>query len=275
MIELFFNSDFLTNSLIACILASISCGIIGPYIVVKRIVFISGGIAHTAYGGIGLGYLLGFNPLLGAVGFSIASACFISYMKITHKQYEDTLIGIMWSAGMALGVLFVYLSPGYAPDLMSYLFGNILTISESEILLITSLNIIIILTVVFNFANFQAIIFDEEYSYSIGLPVNKLNLLLMILIALTVVILIKLVGIILVIALMTIPASISRNFASSMKGLMIISTILGIVFSILGLLLSYYLNLPSGSTIILVAVIVYLTTYFKNTFLKIKDLKID
>ena len=140
----FLEYQFMQNALTASLLSSIACGIIGSYIIVKRIVFITGGIAHTAYGGIGLGYLLGFNPLLGAVGFSLGAAGFISIMRKRNNENEDILIGVMWAFGMALGILFISFVPGYVPDLMSYLFGNILTISGTEIWLMFALDILIL-----------------------------------------------------------------------------------------------------------------------------------
>lgn len=257
MLELF-NYDFMTNALIASLLASVAFGIVGSFIVVKRISFISGGISHTAYGGIGLGYLLGFNPIYGAIGFSVVAASIIAYLRKEKNQFEDTLIGIMWSLGMALGVLFVNLAPGYAPSLMSYLFGNILIIPVNEIYLMAALDFIIVVLIGVFFNQFQAITFDEEFSRAIGLKVDLFFYLLFIIIALTTVILIKLVGIILVIALLTIPGAISLHYVKSLKGMMILSTIIGFFFNVTGLIISYYLNLSSGATIIIIAVISYL-----------------
>ncbi len=257
MFELF-TYDFMINALVASLLASIAFGVVGSFIVVKRISFISGGISHTAYGGIGLGYLLGFNPIYGAIGFSVLAASIIAYLRKEKNQFEDTLIGIMWSLGMALGVLFVNLAPGYAPSLMSYLFGNILIIPTNEIYLMALLDFVIVALIATFFNQFQAITFDEEFARAIGLKVDLFFYLLFIIIALTTVILIKLVGIILVIALLTIPGAISLHYVKSLKGMMILSTIIGLFFNISGLIISYYLNLSSGATIIIIAVISYL-----------------
>jgi len=254
------------NALVASILASVACGIIGTYIVIKRLVFLSGGISHSAYGGIGLGYLLSFNPIFGAVGSSILGAIFVSRMRKNKLENEDTLIGIIWALGMALGVMFIGLAPGYAPDLMSYLFGNILTVSSEELILMTVADLIIILVVSLLFKEFQAITFDEEYSKTIGIKVDFYYLILFVLIALTIVLLIKLVGIILVIALLTIPAAISKMFAKSLKSMMIYSILFGLVFTIVGLLLSYYLNLPSGSAIIILSAFGYFIASIANKF---------
>jgi zinc transport system permease protein len=260
--ESIFNYDFMMNAIYASILASIVCGIVGTYVVVKRIVFISGGISHTAYGGIGLGYFLGFNPLYGAIGFSLLTAGFLSVMRKKKSQHEDTIIGIMWALGMAVGIIFVNLTPGYSSNLMSYLFGNILTVPNSEIIMMLILDAVILLLVVVFFKEFQAITFDEEYARTLGLPVDRLYLLLLVIIALTTVLLIKLVGIILVVALLSIPSAISIKFVKSIKQMMIMSVLLGLVFTISGLFLSYYLNLSSGAVIIMTASAGYLLSNF-------------
>jgi len=257
-----FNYDFMVNAVYACILASIACGIVGAYVVVKRIVFISGGISHTAYGGIGLGYFFGFNPLYGAIGFSLLTAGFLSVMRKKKSQHEDTIIGILWAFGMAVGILFVNLTPGYSSNLMSYLFGNILTVPVSELAMMLILDAVIIILVTVFYKEFQAITFDEEYSRTLGLPVDRLYLLLLVIIALTTVLLIKLVGIILVVALLSIPSAISIKFVKSLKQMMIMSVLLGLLFTLSGLFLSYYLNLSSGAVIIMVSSAGYLASNF-------------
>src|SRR5690554_1552883 len=201
--------EFFRNALIAGVLASVTCGIIGTYVVVRRMVAISGGISHAAFGGIGLGYYLGIDPLLGATGFTVATALGMGALQLRARQQMDTLIGAVWAAGMAVGILFVYLTPGFAPDLFSYLFGNILLVPRGDILLMAILVAVIIVTVVFLYRELQAITFDPDYATVMNLPVERLSLLLLVLIALTVVMLIRVVGIILVIALLTLPAAIS------------------------------------------------------------------
>jgi zinc transport system permease protein len=260
--ESIFSYDFMMNAIYASILASIVCGIVGTYVVVKRIVFISGGISHTAYGGIGLGYFMGFNPLYGAIGFSILTAGFLSVMRKKKSQHEDTIIGILWAFGMAVGIIFVNLTPGYSANLMSYLFGNILTVPNSELIMMLILDAVILLLVITFFKEFQAITFDEEYARTLGLPVDRLYLLLLIIIALTTVLLIKLVGIILVVALLSIPSAISIKYVKSIKQMMIMSVLLGLVFTLSGLFLSYYLNLSSGAVIIMTASAGYLLSNF-------------
>jgi len=263
MLEIF-TYDFMVNAMLASLLASIAAGVIGTYVVVKRIVFISGGISHATYGGIGLGYLLGFNPMFGAIGASIITAGIVSKVSKKKKQSEDMLIGIVWAFGMALGIFFINISEGYAPDLMSYLFGNILLVSGTDLILMTVLNIIVISLVYLNFGKFQAITFDEEFAKSIGINTERIYLLLLVLIALTVVMLIKLVGIVLVIALISIPPAIAIKYVKSLKQMMVVSVLLGMIFTIFGLFISYYLNLTSGASIIFVSVIGYLISYFSK-----------
>ncbi|NLI16426.1 MAG: metal ABC transporter permease [candidate division Zixibacteria bacterium] len=261
--------DFLRHALFAGILASVACGIIGAYIVVKRIVFIAGGISHTAYGGIGLGYFLGFNPIIGAIIFSLAGAGGIALIRQKARQLEDTLIGIMWALGMAIGIMLIDKTPGYAPNLMSYLFGNILTVPTYDLFLMAVLDIVIFAAVALLFKEFQALTFDEEYAEISGLPVAFLNSLLLCLIAMTVVILIRIVGIILIIALLTIPAAITIQFSHNLKKMMIYSVLLGIIFTTSGLILSETYNITSGATIIFIACASYAISLLIRWLIKV------
>jgi len=245
--------EFMRNAMMAGVLASIVCGIVGPFIVVNRIVFISGGISHTTFGGVGLGYLLGFNPIIGAAGFAVAAAMGVGLISRYARQREDTVIGIIWSIGMALGVIFIGLSPGYAPDLFGYLFGNILTVPFGDLVNMMVLSATVFLVVALFYRQFVAVSFDEDFASIVGLRVERLNILMLVLIALAVVVLIRVVGVTLVIALLTLPAAISVQHTHNLKIMMLFSTMLGVIFSIGGLLLSYAFNLASGATIVLVA----------------------
>jgi zinc transport system permease protein len=266
--------EFMRNALMAGLLAAVACGIVGVYVVVKRIVFISGGIAHTSFGGIGLGYFLGINPIIGALVFSLASGLAIGGITRKTRLPADTAIGILWALGMALGVVFIALTPGYAPDLMSYLFGNILTVPFSDILLMLALDVVIISIVVTFYKEYLILSFDEEYATAIGMPVEKLYLLLLAMIALTVVVLIRVVGMILVIALLTFPAAMARQYTHNMKTMMLLSVLFGFLFTLGGLWLSYELKLPSGATIILLGGMVLALSFgisrlrFKNNKIK-------
>lgn len=245
--------EFMRNALMAGLLAAVACGIVGVYVVVKKIVFISGGIAHASFGGIGLGYFLGINPIIGALFFSLASGVAIGAITRRTRLAADTAIGILWALGMALGVMFIALTPGYAPDLMSYLFGSILTVPFSDILLMLVLVAVIIGIAVALYKEYLILSFDEEYGTAVGMPVGKLYFLLLAMIALTVVILIQIVGMILVIALLTFPAAMARQFTHNMKTMMLLAVFLGFLFIIGGLWLSYVLKLPSGATIVLLS----------------------
>jgi len=238
--------EFMRNALIAGLLAAIACGIVGVYVVVKRVVFISGGIAHASFGGIGLGYFLGINPVLGAMFFTIASALGMGLVTKRTRLPEDTAIGILWAMGIAIGIIFISLTPGYAPDLFSYLFGNILTVPAFDLMLMLILDAVIIILVLLFYKEFLLLSFDEEFSTIVGVPTERLYLLLLCLIALTVVVLIRVVGIILVIALLTIPAALARQFTHNLKKMMLLSVLAGAVFTFSGLWLSYLLDLASG-----------------------------
>jgi len=245
--------QFMQNALLAGLLAAIACGIVGVYVVVKKVVFISGGIAHASFGGIGLGYLVGINPVLGAMVFTVASSLGIGLVTRRTRLPEDTAIGILWAMGMALGIIFIGLAPGYAPDLFSYLFGNILTVPFFDLMLMLVLDVVIIMLVALLYKGFLYLSFDEEFSTVSGVPTERLYFILLCLIALTVVVLIRVVGIILVIALLTIPAALARQFTHSLKNMMLLAILAGVIFTFSGLWISYVLNLASGATIILVS----------------------
>lgn len=250
--------EFFQNAILAGIIASIACGVIGSFVVVKRMVSLAGGISHSAFGGIGLGYYLGINPLIGAAVFSTAAAAAISRIRNTAHQNTDTLIGAIWSGGMALGIMFVYLSPGFAPDLMSYLFGNILLVPSGEIIMMACL-VAVILVVVFIFYNqLVAVTFDEEYATLMNINSKAVMTLLLVLTALTVVILIQVVGVILVIALLALPAAISREYTDCLSTMMVLSVVLGMIFTTGGIILSYLFDIPSGATIIILVSVVYI-----------------
>ena len=247
-----FEYAFMQNAFIAAVLVSVACGLVGTYVVVKRIVFISGGISHAAFGGIGLGYFLGVNPILAAIPFSIVSALLMGLTSKKVKISEDTAIGILWSLGMAIGIIFINLTPGYVPDLMSYLFGSILTVPVNDLIIMFILDVIIISMVLLFQREFQGISFDEEFSQVMGMPTTLIYLLLLSLVALSVVVMIKVVGVILVIALLTIPAAIAKQYTYNLGRMMILAVIMGMILTTAGLYMSYLFNLASGATIVLV-----------------------
>ncbi len=261
MLELF-QYEFMQRALIAAVLVSISCGVVGSYVVIKRIVSLSGAISHAAFGGVGLGYFLGLNPVLAAIPFSIISAIAIGGVKQITDISEDTAIGILWSVGMAIGVIFINLTPGYAPDLFSYLFGSILTVSNTDLYIMLILDLVIISVVYMFRREFLAVSFDEEFSNVVGLPALLIYMLLLALVALSVVVLIKVVGVILLIALFTIPAAIGKQYTYNLRNLMILATILAVILTSLGLILSFIFNLASGATIVMVLAAAFLISYY-------------
>jgi zinc transport system permease protein len=254
---------FFQRVLVAGLLASVACGVIGTYVVAKRISSISGGLSHAAFGGVGLGYLLGFDPMLGATGFGLAAGLLVGVVYRRWRSGLDTLISMVWSVGMALGILFVALAPGYAPDLTSYLFGSLVFVPWGYVQLVAVLDVVILATVVLFFKEFQAVSFDEEFAEIAGVAVEPLFLLLMALSSLAVVTLIRVAGVILAIALLTIPAAIGQHWASGLRRMMTIATAVSAGCTVAGLFLSYWLadrfavSAPPGPLIILLAAILY------------------
>lgn len=253
---------FIQHAFLAALLMSITCGIIGTYIVSRRMVFISGGITHASFGGVGIGYFFGFPPLAGAALFAVLAA--LTTENLTRKKVlrNDSIIAIMWSLGMALGIIFVYLTPGYAPNLMGFLFGSIITVTKTDLWLMFALAVTVSIFFTLLFKPILYVAFDEQFARTRGIPVMLLNYLLIILVALTIVLSIRVAGIILVLSVLTIPQNIANLFTNRFSQIMIGSIILGLVASVLGLVISYYLDIPSGATIIFTLVLMYLAARF-------------
>ncbi|HHY70563.1 MAG TPA: metal ABC transporter permease [Thermoanaerobacterales bacterium] len=245
----------------ASIFASIVCGIIGVIIVEKKLVMMSGGIAHTSYGGVGLGYLLGFEPIIGAFLISICAALGIGYIKRKGGTRSDVIIGLFWSLGMALGILFIALMPGYPPDLSSYLFGSILSVTRTDLYLIAVLTLIVVFVIVALYDYWKSYLFDEEFATIVGIKTGFLEYLLFVLIAMSIVVLIRVVGIILVLALFTAPTAIAGLLTKSLKSRMVLSVVIGSFFCLTGLWISCVVNIPSGAVIVILASISYLMVH--------------
>ncbi|MDH3647826.1 MAG: metal ABC transporter permease [Gammaproteobacteria bacterium] len=250
---------FMQYALAAGLLASLACGIIGPYVIVMRLGLLAGGIAHALLGGMGVAYFLGQSPLAGALITAVLAALIIGWVRLQFGEDEDTIIAAIWAVGMALGVLFISRTPGYTADLMSYLFGNILLIGRSDLIFLAVLNAIIIGIVTLFYKQFLAVAFDEEFARARGIRVRFFYLLMLVLVALTIVVLIRVVGLILVIALLTLPAAIARQFAGTLYGMMLLASLIGAALTFSGLAISYGPNLPSGATIIVLAGLSYFT----------------
>ena len=255
---------FLRYALFTGLFASISFGIIGTFVVVRRISYIAGAISHCVLGGIGAGLYLQnvagiswFTPVVGALTVALLAAVILTVVSLRAKEREDSIIGALWAGGMAIGLLFIARTPGYF-DPMSYLFGNILLITKNDLFFVIVLDIVILVVVGIFYNKFLALCFDEEYARLRGLRTHWLYLLLLCLTALTIVLLVRIVGIIMVIALLTLPAAIAGNFARSIWQMMLVATLVCAVFIVSGLGISYSLDLPSGSVIILFATAAYL-----------------
>ena len=252
-----FSFEFFQNAFLAAFMASITCGIIGTYIVSRRIVFISGGITHASFGGIGMGYYFGFNPIAGAIAFGILSALGIELFTKKADLREDSAIAMLWSLGMALGIIFIFLTPGYAPNLMSYLFGNILTVSKSDLLFLLFLSVFVIGFFLIFYRMIIFVSFDEEFALTNNAPVRLFNALLISLVALTIVLNIRVVGIILVMSLLTIPQAIANLFTKRFDRMMFYSIAFAFLGSVTGLAFSYFYDIPSGAAIIFTLVVLY------------------
>jgi zinc transport system permease protein len=254
------SESFLQHALIAGLLASLGCGVIGTYVVAKRIGFVAGGIAHSVLGGMGIAYFLGASPLAGALAAALVAALLIGWVNLRLRQNEDTIIAALWAVGMAIGVMFISRTPGYNADLMSYLFGNILMVSRVDLHVMAALDAVTLLIVALFSKQFLAVSFDEEFARVRGIHVEFFHLLLLCLVALTVVVLIQLVGLILVLALLVLPAAIAAQYVARLLPIMALAVVLGMAFTCGGLALSYAPDLPAGATIILLAGAVYLVS---------------
>ncbi len=257
VIEAFLEYRFMQNALVAALLAGVLCGLVGVIIVEKRLVMMSGGIAHTAYGGVGLGYLLGFSPLLGAVLFSLGAAFGIGTLRRKNPTRTDVLISLFWSLGMAAGIVFVALAPGYPPDLNSYLFGNILTVTSADLWLMLGVTGVVVLLFFALYEDLRSYLFDETFAAVSGLFVRALEWIVLGLIALSVVVLLRVTGIMLAIALLTAPAATAARLTRRLFPRMLTAAGLSAAFAVLGLIVSFYFNIPSGATVVALSVLTY------------------
>ncbi len=268
MIEAFLGNPFLWMALLAGIAASITSGIMGSFVVVKRIVFISGSIAHSVLGGMGFFLWLQrtfdipwITPIQGAIMAALGSALLIGWVQLEYREREDTVIAALWSTGMAVGVIFISLTPGYNVELMHYLFGNILWVTKADVIMLFCLDLVVLLLVILFRHQFLTICFDEQQAKIQHVRVKCFYLLLLCLIALSVVLLIQVVGAILVIAMLAIPAAIATGLTHRFTGIMLLSVLIGWLFTFTGIFASYQLNWPPGATIALVAALFYLLSF--------------
>jgi zinc transport system permease protein len=252
-----FQYGFIIKGLLGAIFASITAGLAGTYVVSKRMVFLSGGITHASFGGIGIGYFLGINPVLGAAVFGILSALGVEYLSVKQRIREDSAIGILWAFGMAIGIIFIYLTPGYTPNLMSYLFGSILTVSRADIIALGIMSAILILYFGIFYRTILYISFDEVFARTYSSYVDIFKYITTSLIALTIVLNIRMAGVVLVISLLTIPPNIAMLFTRVYFKIVIWSVLAGFVGTATGYAISYYAGIPVGATIIFTLVILW------------------
>ncbi len=245
--------EFMRNAVFAGLFASLVCGVIGSFVVVNRMVFLAGGIAHAAYGGIGLAFFFGIPYIYGTIGVSLAAALLMTAVSVRAKSRADTFIGVLWAVGMAMGVILIDLTPGYHTDLMSYLFGSILAVPSRDIVWMSGLGAVTLFITIFFYRDILAISYDAEFAKLRGVPVNLLYFLFIALVAVSIVFIIRVVGLILVIALLTIPPYIAEKYSRSLMVMMVLSVILSVIFNMTGLWMSYTYDLTSGATIIMVA----------------------
>ncbi|CCH48636.1 metal ABC transporter permease [Pseudodesulfovibrio piezophilus] len=260
MMELL-HFDFMQNALLAGLLASVICGIIGTLVVVNRIVFISGGIAHASYGGVGLAFFLGLPVLPVTTAFTVLAGLVMALVTLRARERADTVIGVIWAAGMAFGIILLDMTPGYNVDLMSYLFGSILAVPSSDIWIMGGLACLVLIMTMAFYRGFLVMSFDEEFARSRGVPVDFLYFLLITMVGLSVVMIIRVVGLILVIALLTIPPFIAERRARSLGSMMLVSTLLSCFFTVAGLVLSYMADITSGASIIAVASVCFFLSF--------------
>ena len=251
------NYTFFQHALLGSLLASIACGIIGTYIVTRRLVFISGGITHASFGGIGIGLYTGISPILSAAIFSVLSAFGVEWLSKRKDMRQDSAIAVFWTLGMAIGIIFSFLSPGFAPDLSAFLFGNILTITMTDIWMLAGLSVLLIAFFACFLDPIIYIAFDREYARSQRIPVTLFEYVLMMFIALTIVACLRMIGIVLVISLLTLPQMTANLFTHSFKRIIWLSIAIGYIGCLGGLFLSYQMQVPSGAAIIFFSILVY------------------
>ena len=256
MLAELFSYEFMRHAFAAGLLASVLCGVIGTFVVVRRLVFISGGISHAAFGGLGAFYYFGLPPVAGAVLVALGFALSLGASESARLRSQDALIGVLWAAGMAVGIVFIYKTPGYAPNLMTYLFGDILTVTLADVYLLAAVGAAVLLFAFLFYKEFVAVSFDPTFAQVQGVPVKLFHTLLLALVALSIVVLIQVVGIILVIALLTIPPVISLMFLRDFVWVLVASVIIGMAMTAGGLLVSYAFDVPSGPAIVLLGTVV-------------------
>ena len=263
-----FQYEFIIKGLLGAVFASITAGLAGTYIVSKRMVFLSGGISHASFGGIGIGHFAGINPVVGAAVFSILSALGIEYLSVRHKIREDSAIGILWAFGMATGIIFIYLTPGYSPNLMGYLFGSILTVTSADIIALGIMSLVLILYFGIFYRTILYISFDETFARTYSIYVDAFKYTTTALVALTIVLNIRMAGVVLVISLLSIPPNIGMIFTKVYSKVIILSIIAGFIGTAAGYIISYFADIPVGATIIFTLTVIWAVAKYGSQLVK-------
>jgi len=245
--------ELLQNPIIASFFLSISIGIIGTLMLINRSHYIAASIAHGSYGGIGIAIYFGFSILLSTTLFALALALILAFITYNHKERSDTLIGVIWAVGMSVGIILTDLTPGYHTNLMSFLFGDILMVPDTDLYFMAGVDILLLIMIGLLYHRFLAIFYDREFSELIGLRVKTIHTILLLMMALTVVMSIRSVGLILIIALFSIPPFIAEKFTQKLYQTMILASILAFIFCLIGLFASYQFDISATPTIIIIA----------------------
>lgn len=252
-----FNYVFFQNALIGLALISVVSAVVGTYVIVRRLMFVAGGVTHACFGGLGLGYYLGTNPIVMAGVFAVASALGVEWMSAKQRIREDSAISVVWALGMAIGVLFIFLTSGYVPELNSFLFGSILTISRVDLWLFAGFLVLLMAVLAVFYRLIVVCAFDPDYARTIGLPVRLINGAMMVLVSVCIVLTLKLIGIMLLMSLFSIPQMIAEVFTSRLRPMMAIAAGSSLVCSIAGLFASYFSNVPASATIVITLILAY------------------
>jgi len=268
IMESILQYDFVLKGLLGCLFASITAGIAGTYIVSRRLVFLSGGITHASFGGIGIGYYAGFSPVAGAAVFGILSALGIEYLSIKQKLREDSAIGILWALGMATGIIFIFLTPGYTPNLMSFLFGSILTVTTADLISLGLLSVVLIIYFSVFYRTILYISFDENYARTYTSYVNVFKYITTALLALTIVLNIRMAGVVLVLSLLTIPPNIAMLFTRNYASVMRWSVLFGFIGAVTGYGMAWFAGIPAGAAIIFSMVVIWIISRIFTSVIK-------
>lgn len=262
-----FEYSFFRNALIGLVLVSLASAVIGTYVVARRQLFVTGGVTHASFGGLGLGYYLGMNPIVMAGVFAVTAALGVEWMSARQRIRRDSAISVVWALGMAIGVLFIFLTPGYVPELQSFLFGNILTITHTDLWAFGLYDALLLLVLAVLFRPIVTCAFDPDFARTISMPVMLINGMMSVLVSVCIVLTLKLIGIMLLMSLFSIPQMIAEVFTSRLRPMMLLAAAVSLVCSITGLFVSYFTNIPASATIVITLIVAYAAVRMKSLLL--------